>query len=279
MFNRFAVAALFAAMLAPAALVPSGFVSVAWGAEPGDLSRWTTIREEVYGQQPIADGAQLLSIDAPMRAEDAAVVPITIHALLPQTGDMAIKKMRLIVDENPSPVVAEFTPGKSVPNATISTRIRVNDYTNVRVVAETESGKLFMVSRYVKAAGGCSAPAGKDEKAALARMGKMKVFAPEKVIVGQPATFQVLISHPNNSGLQFDQMTRNYIPARYIKHVDISYNDQPVLTIDSQISISEDPSYHFIFIPDRAGVLSVKAIDNKDKVFTTEVPVSVQSGS
>lgn len=276
MFNRFAAAALFAALLAP---VSTAFVSGAWGAEPGDLSRWTTIRGEVYGEQPIADGAQVLAIDAPLRAEDAAVVPITIHALLPQTGDMAIKKMTLIIDENPSPVVAEFIPGASVPNATISTRVRVNDYTNIRVVAQTTDGKLFMVSRYVKAAGGCSAPAGKDEKAALARLGKMKVFAPEKVIVGQPATFQVLISHPNNSGLQFDQMTRNYIPARYIKHIDINYNDQPVLTINSQISISEDPSYHFIFIPDRAGVLSVKAIDNKDKIFTTEVPVSVQSGS
>lgn len=274
MKHRFA-AAIFAALLAPSAL----FAPAVLGAEPDDLTRWTTIRQEVFGDRTIADGKDLLAIDAPIRAEDAAVVPITIHALAGQEGQSAIKKMTLIIDENPSPVVAEFTPGKAMENATVSTRVRVNDYTNIRVVAETVGGKLVMVSRYVKAAGGCSAPAGKDQKAALARLGKMKVFAPEKVVLGQPATFQVLISHPNNSGLQFDQMTRNYIPAHYIKFVEISYDDQPVLTINSQISISEDPSFHFTFVPDHAGVLSVRAIDNKETTFTTEYPVSAQSGS
>jgi sulfur-oxidizing protein SoxY len=239
----------------------------------------TAIRAEGFGTKPIDDGAAMLGLDTPTRAEDAAVVPITIHALSGQEGDAAIKKMTLIVDENPSPVVAEFIPGKAMQNATVSTRIRVNDYTNVRVVAETAGGKLVMISRYVKAAGGCSAPAGKDQKAALARLGKMKMFAPEKVVLGQPATFQILISHPNNSGLQFDQMTRNYIPAHYIKFVEISYDETPVLTINSQISISEDPSFHFTFVPDHAGTLKVKAVDNKEATFTSEFPVSPQTGS
>lgn len=268
-------AAIFAAILLPGLAA----TTAAPAAEPGDLSRWDAIRPEVFGTKPIEDGAAVLALDTPVRAEDAAVVPITIHALTGQDGSGAIKKMTLIVDENPSPVVAEFIPGKLMPNATVSTRIRINDYTNVRVVAETADGKLLMVSHYVKAAGGCSAPAGKDQKAALARLGKMKMFAPEKVVMGKPATFQILISHPNNSGLQFDQMTRNYIPAHYVKLVEISYDGAPILTVNSQISISEDPSFHFTFTPDHAGVLSVKAVDNKETIFKSEFPVSPESGS
>ena len=44
----------------------------------------------------------------------------------------------------------------------ISTRVRVNSYTNVHAVAELSDGKLYVVKTYVKASGGCSAPAVKD---------------------------------------------------------------------------------------------------------------------
>ena len=53
-------------------------------------------------------------------------------------------------------------------------RVRVNQYSNVRVIAETPNG-LHMTGRFVKASGGCSAPASKDPQAALANMGQMKL--------------------------------------------------------------------------------------------------------
>ena len=268
--------------------VMMGFVMVAAGisvaglaraAEPDDLSRWTAIRQQVFGDKPIGDGASLIALDTPKRAEDAAVVPITLRALVPQTKDSYIAKMTLIIDENPSPVVAKFSMTPANGNATIATRVRVNDYTNIRVIAETSDGNLVMVSNYVKAAGGCSAPAGKDQKAAMARMGKMKLVQPEQVIAGQPATFQLLISHPNNSGLQFDQMTRNYVPAHYLTSIEVSFNGQPALSVVPNISISEDPSIHFSYIVDKPGEMKVIAKDNRDNVFTGTFPVVTAPGS
>lgn len=40
----------------------------------------------------------------------------------------------------------------------LATRVRVDDYSYVRAVAETADGKLHMVKAFVKASGGCSAP-------------------------------------------------------------------------------------------------------------------------
>ncbi len=248
-------------------------------AEAGDFTRWNDIRTEIFGKAEIGDGSSFIALDAPTRAEDAAMVPITIQALAPQTKDAYISKLTLIVDENPSPLVAVFHVSPQNGSATISTRVRVNDYTNIRVIAERSDGKLVMVSRYVKAAGGCSAPAGKDQKAAMARLGKMKLIPSERVAAGQAGQYQLLISHPNNSGLQFDQMTRNYIPAHYIRSIQVTFDGAPVLTVEPNISISEDPSIHFSWVTDHSGTMEVKAVDSRDNVFTGSFPVTLSSGS
>ena len=51
-------------------------------------------------------------------------------------------------------------------------------------------------TQYVKASGGCSAPAGKDQAAALANVGRMKFRVEGPVAIGKPALAQLMISHP-----------------------------------------------------------------------------------
>mgnify|MGYP002150436774 CR=1 FL=1 len=53
--------------------------------------------------------------------------------------------------------------------AEIETRVRVDAYSHVRAIAEASDGQLYAVTRFVKASGGCSAPAGSDAQAAAAR--------------------------------------------------------------------------------------------------------------
>ena len=57
----------------------------------------------------------------------------------------------------------------------LSTRVRVDMYSNIRAIVETADGKLHMASNFVKASGGCSAAASKDADEALANLGKMQV--------------------------------------------------------------------------------------------------------
>ena len=74
-------------------------------------------------------------------------------------------------------------------------------------------------------------------------------------------------------------MTRNYVPAHYVRSIQITFDGAPVLSVEPNISISEDPSIHFSWIADHPGTLEVKAMDSQDKVFTGSLPVTFSSGS
>ena len=128
---------------------------------PGDgreEGTWPSIRDALFEGRELKDGAGLIALEAPKQAQDAAVVPVTIKALQPQTPERYIKTVHLIVDENPAPVAGVFHLYPQSGSATIGTRIRVDQYTNLHAVAETSDGELYVVERFIKAAGGCSRP-------------------------------------------------------------------------------------------------------------------------
>jgi len=242
-------------------------------SEAGD--RWSGIRTNLFGDRAIAeDAGKVLTLETPVRAEDAAIVPISIKTLVTQTPETFIKKIYLIIDRNPSPVgaVFHFTPQSG--RADIDTRVRIEEYTNVRAIAEMNDGKLYMATNFVKASGGCSAPAGKDAEAALARLGKMKIRVDEKIEMNQPNVAQLLISHPNFSGLAMDQLTRNYTPAYFVRKVEVSYAGKPIMTAEVDFTISEDPNFRFYFVPKEKGELTAKIVDTKDLSFKSSIEVN-----
>jgi sulfur-oxidizing protein SoxY len=205
-------------------------------------ARWQDLRQAVFGDHKVEDGAGIITLDAPPRALDAALVPITISL----AGAAKIKTVYLMIDENPSPLAGTFHFGPAADTHELRTRVRVDAYTLMHAVAETEDGRLFMAETFVKAAGGCSAPSTKDAKLALERLGQMKL----KPVANQSAapgadTVQLLISHPNFNGMQMDQLTRNYTPARFIQDVKVTQGDALVFDLEADISLSEDPAITF----------------------------------
>jgi sulfur-oxidizing protein SoxY len=248
-------------------LAVSGIAITAQAATP-DEPLWPTLKTVYFGDKPIREDANdLLTIEAPKRAEDAAIVPISIKSLVPQSADKYIKNIHIVIDNNPDPYSANFHLSPELGLVDISTRMRVDQYTFVRAIAEMNDGSLHMVSRFVKASGGCSAPAGKDAAAALARLGKMQIRM-RTPTVGQPTQAQVIVSHPNYNGLQFDQKSRRYIEAHYVKNIAISYNGASLINVDTGISVSEDPSIRFTFTPKKSGVLAADVMDSKEQRFT-----------
>ncbi|MEJ2453567.1 MAG: quinoprotein dehydrogenase-associated SoxYZ-like carrier [Candidatus Thiodiazotropha sp.] len=245
-----------------------------WATESED--RWFEIKNSLFGEKYVKSGEDILGLDTPQRAMDAAIVPITITAKLKQTPDRFIKNLYLVIDNNPSPVAAVFHfPGKHGWE-TLSTRVRVNAYTDLRAIAETSDGELYMVNNYVKASGGCSAPSLKDPAAAAAQLGKIKFRLPETFEQGGLVPTQLMIKHPNSSGLQFDQISRFYIPADFVRNIQVTYNGEEVFSAETDISISEDPSIRFGFVPEKGGVLEVHVTDSKGRTFTHSVDLPGQ---
>ena len=239
-----------------------------------DEARWPELAEIYFPGKTIVDRPDLLTMEAPYRAHDAAIVPIRVTATFPQSEGMAVERMWLLVDDNPVPMVGKFEFGEDISVADLTTRVRVNEYTYIHAVAELNDGSAIMTRAFVKAAGGCSAPAMKDPEVAAARLGNMRFNLPETVVAQTPITAQLLISHPNNTGMQFDQITRNFVPPHYIETVRVTYGGETILDIEADISMSEDPSFHFSFVPEGEGVIDVHIVDSEQNVFTESWPVS-----
>jgi len=237
---------------------------------PEDSAIWQKLRVSLFQSRPIAiAGDDVISLEVPVRAEDAAIVPVAIKARFTQTPARYIDKVYLIIDNNPSPISAifQFTPLSG--RADIETRVRIDQYTHVRAIAETNDGKLFMTTYFVKASGGCSAPPGKDAQAALASLGRMKFRVEDPAGVNQPVLAQLMISHPNTSGLAMDQVSRLYTPAHFVRQVRVSYDGQLVMSADVDFSISENPNFRFYFLPHDNGELRAELVDSKDLQFET----------
>jgi len=240
---------------------------------------WTKVHASVFANAPLEPAGDVVTLDTPTRAEDAAIVPIAIRSRFPQTKERFIERVWLIVDNNPSPIAAVFNFTLESGRADIETRIRIEEYTHVRAVALTNDGKLSMAVNYVKASGGCSAPAGKDALAAKANLGKMRLRIDESAGPGRPALAQLMISHPNDSGLAMDQLTRNYAPPHFVRHVKVTHGGRPIMSAEVDFSISENPNFRFYFVPDRDAALEAKIVDNQDLEFASTTRLNSGAGS
>jgi sulfur-oxidizing protein SoxY len=227
---------------------------------------WPELAEQIFKGRPLADGAGVLAIEMPGRAEDAGIVPVTVRVKLPAGDARRVTAFTLVIDENPAPLAATFRIGANAVVSSISTRVRVNSYTDVHAVAELSDGKLYVVKTYVKASGGCSAPAIKNaEQAGLGQLRFRQFAKPPEADSRREA--QIMIRHPNHSGLQMDQISRLYIPAYFVETVKIWQGDALLLAMEGSIAISEDPNIRFTYAPNGSEPFRVEVTDTQNRVF------------
>jgi sulfur-oxidizing protein SoxY len=261
----------------------AGLLAVALGvrlapaASSDAYDPWPGLVQDIFQNRPMNDGSDVIAIEMPYRAEDAAIVPVTLRTKLSPGDNRRVRTITLVIDQNPAPMAAKFELGPDANVTEISTRVRVNNYTDVHAVAELSDGKLYMAKTYVKASGGCSAPAAKNADEAKARLGQMRYrqFAKELAKQGDgPASAtreaQIMIGHPNNSGLQMDQVTQLYIPAFFVNELRLWQDDSPVLAMEGGISISEDPNIRFTYVSNGAKRIRAEAKDTDGHVFEHE---------
>jgi len=237
---------------------------------------WPGLQADAFASRPMVADSGVVALEAPYRAEDAAIVPMTI-TLKPEATPAPVRKVTVVIDRNPAPISAVFTLGEKSGISRISTRFRVNSYTTVHVVAETSDGKLHVAERSIKALGGCSAPAGKDPAEAKANMGKMKLRQFAGAGADGRREAQLMLRHPNHSGFQMDQITHYYTPAMFIRELTIRQGDDLLLKVEGGISLSEDPNIRFDFTPNGADRFTVEAADTDGHRFKGEFPVETVS--
>ena len=252
-----------------ATLCTLGLLTAASRAEAPDADavaraeRWKVLQEAIFGDRTMRDGTGVIELNVPPRALDAALVPVGMKLV----GNTPIKSLYLVIDNNPSPLSAHITFGPRADARSMTLRVRVDEYTLMHAIAEAQDGTLYVAEKFVKAAGGCSAPAGSSTEQALKEIGRMKFKLLGDFTAGKPVQAQLMIRHPNFNGMQMDQITRYYTPARFIRTTEVTYEGSRVFHLESDISISSDPVIVFGFVPQAKGKLQVVVRDTDDETF------------
>lgn len=237
---------------------------------------WDGIKAEVYGSRALLDGSPIIKLSAPYRPDNVMAVPLAADVQLP--NGQSIKSVSFIVDENPSPVAAVFQMGSAREHASLTTYIRLNQQSDVRVVVETASGELYMVEQLVKFAGGqasCSAPPQGSADEIAANMGKMNLAlqGPRAVASHAMQRAEFELNHPNHTGMVLDQITLFYVPLLMVDTVEVKQGDDVVLTMTGSITLKQNPKFAFDYVTNGATEMTVTARDTSGAIFTRTFPI------
>ena len=237
----------------------------------GDLSpEWEVLRGRLFGARTLDAASRRVQLIAPLRAPYGASVPVKIVSQLAQTPALYVKRLYLLVDKNPSPLAATLELTPEVGQADFETRLRVDEYSHVRVVSELSNGELHMDSRYVKTSGGCSAPPNRDSPELIGRT----IFKlPEPPKMGAPTTADLTVIHPNDTGFELNNVTVMYIPSYFVRTIAVSYAGRKIFDADLDFSISENPTWRFNFVPHTPGELRAEVADSKERHYTGSLAV------
>ena len=248
------------------------------GAVAADEDPWPTIQKDLFGDRALTENSGTVTIEAPDKAEDSAMVPVSVSI----GGNVAskVKSLYVVIDRNPSPVAARIAFGSAAGQSArkFSTRVRFDSFSMIRAVIETDDGSLHMTSTFVKAAGGCSSIALKDAEEAAQHLGEMRISQ-----LGALPNFksnegnkpmgeaQVMIRHPNTSGMQLNPETNQYFPARFVNELQVKRGEELVFKMEAGISIATNPSMRFTYElgPEQ---IDVYATDTEGEVFKGKSP-------
>lgn len=265
--RRHLIGAAAAVCGAPALAAIGGLPNAAHGDSSPE---WEKLREKLFGTRPIQAAPSQVQLLVPLRAAYGASVPVKIVSRLPQTPALHVRRMHLLVDKNPSPLAAVLDLTTDVGQADFETRLRVDEYSHIRVVSELSNGELHMDSRYVKVSGGCSAPPNRDQ---LHNIGKTQFKLPEGLKLNAPTPVDVQVVHPNDTGFELNHITVMFIPPHFVRSIKVSFDERRIFDAELDFSVSENPSLRFNFVPHGAGVLKAEVEDSKEGHYRGQLAV------
>ncbi len=128
--------------------------SVAEAAKKPEIENINDVLKKFFGDRKV--DYSHVKLKTPIIAENGAVVPITIKSDLPMEKDNYVKKIYIFVDNNFHPFTASAELSPANGKAALSLRIKMRKTSNVRVILETNKGKLYGAKKMVKVTiGGC----------------------------------------------------------------------------------------------------------------------------
>jgi sulfur-oxidizing protein SoxY len=232
--------------------------------------KWPALKRALFGDREVTEDntGDVVYLSVRNHPDNASVVPVLIQARIDQTPERYIKRVYLVIDENPSPFGVRFTLTPESGRADVETRVRMESSSPVRAIAELNDGSLWMQSTMVYAAGGCTAAfsIGRGEEG----VGEMRLNVDsDSAGKGQPVRARLLVQHPQFSGMASNAI----VPPHFVRQVNVYYADRLVMSADLDFTISQNPSFRFYFLPGPDGALRAEVVDSTELRFEQTIAV------
>ena len=150
MLNRremLARSAALAGLMATAGLLPQAAMA-AWNQAAFEAKSVADVMKALGAAAPLE--SKDVTITGPDIAENGAVVPVGASTTLP-----GVKRLLIMIEKNPALLAAAFDVTESIEPA-FTTRVKMNQSSNVIAVAMMADGKVLFAQKEVKVTlGGC----------------------------------------------------------------------------------------------------------------------------
>jgi len=240
-------------------LLPVNAIAAAWNKaafEASTLQQATaglSIQTEVPSDQ--------ISLLAPDKAENGAVVQIEMVSRIPNTEALA-----LFVADNPTPLIANvmFAAGTQPK---LVTRIKMAQTSQVKVVAKVGDRYFTTSKQVIVLEDGCG---GTDTDAKFEPSMKMRAR-----LVGEVTEVKLIIVHPMTTG-RSKNAAGEIIPAHFMQTITATLHDKVVLEAHCSTAISKNPYFTFYVTGAKLGEqIMVKWQDNMGYAGQGQIAVAV----
>ena len=241
-------------LMLPLSVLAAAWNKVAFDAEKlDDAEKKLEINGEILSNN--------ISVTAPDRAENGAIVQVEVMTSIPNVEAIAI-----FVEKNPTPLIANIMLAKGA-QAKLITRIKMAETSDIKVIVKAD-GKYFSASKNVQVLeNGCGGSGSANEK--FESSIKLRARLKDNI-----TEIKAIIIHPMHTGRAKDDFG-NIIPAHFIQVADLMVNDEPAFQMQWGTGIAKNP-YLTCFV-DSAKVgdkVSLTWHDNLGNTGSSEIEVS-----
>lgn len=205
-----------------------------------------------------------IDIAAPDRAENGAIVQVSVQSHIPKSEAIAI-----FVDKNPTALIGNYLfLNGALPN--MVTRIKMAETSDIKVIVKAGQ-QYFTASKSVQVLeNGCGGSDTVDDHF----KSSMKIRA-RMVKDSKQVQVKAIITHPMHTGLSKDAFGE-VIPAHFVQLISIRHNDQTAVEMQLGTGIAKNPYLTFYLSEGKPGdLVKVEWHDNQGNMGQSETKVIV----
>ena len=132
-----------------------------------------------------------VTVSVPAISENGYSVPLSVAVDSPMTADDYVRRLLVVSQSNPLPIIESFELGPKAGLAQISTRIRLADSQRIYAIAEMHDGALVRLWIQRRDLGGLRH---------MSAQPTIRLAVPESVAAGEVIEIKVMIQHAMESG-------------------------------------------------------------------------------